>query len=187
MTEGYCSSHTTGRQASGKRYGVAAVPRAVKKCTINKIRGQGPREGVKGKKLATKRQKREEHNDEKKATTKQLKISEAAAFKSPRSGTQEGPQAARGRRHSKAMGAPTQDEVRTGVRLPANHDAIAGEADEQDVVLDLRVLCGTGRRVPIQHSAFSSIATGRPGKSKARHTAHVEHRRPGLYVSTSLF
>ena len=40
------------------------------------------------------------------------------------------------------MGAPTLHEVRTGVRLPANHDAIAGEADEQDVVLDLRVLCG---------------------------------------------
>ena len=41
------------------------------------------------------------------------------------------------------MGAPTQHEVRTGVRLPANNDAIAGEADEQDVVLDLRVHCGT--------------------------------------------
>ena len=69
-----------------------------------KIRGQGPREGVKGKKIATKRQKREEHNDEKKATTKQLKISEAAAFKSPRSGTQEGPQAARGGATAKRWG-----------------------------------------------------------------------------------
>ncbi len=29
------------------------------------------------------------------------------------------------------------------------------------------------------HSAFSSIATGRPGKSKAQQTAHEEHRRPG--------
>ena len=31
----------------------------------------------------------------------------------------------------------------------------------------------------LQHSAFSSIATGRPGKRKARHQAHEEHRRPG--------
>ena len=104
MTEGYCSSHTTGRQASGKRYGVAAVPRAVKKCTISKNKGTRTTRGGKGKKDSNKRQKREEHNDEKKATTKQMKISEAAAFKSPRSGTQEGPKAARGGATAKRWG-----------------------------------------------------------------------------------
>ena len=44
------------------------------------------------------------------------------------------------------MGAPRQHirrEVRIGVRLPANHDEIAGEVAQQNVVLDLRVLCGT--------------------------------------------
>ena len=30
------------------------------------------------------------------------------------------------------------------MRLPADHDEIAGEVAEQHVVLDLRVLCGTG-------------------------------------------
>ena len=29
------------------------------------------------------------------------------------------------------------------MRLPANHDEIAGEVAQQNVVLDLRVLCGT--------------------------------------------
>ena len=40
------------------------------------------------------------------------------------------------------MGAPRQHirrEVRIGVRLPANHDEIAGEVAQQNVVLDLRV------------------------------------------------
>ena len=36
-------------------------------------------------------------------------------------------------------------EDRTGVRLPANHDEIAGEVAKQDAALDLCVLCGTGR------------------------------------------
>ena len=30
------------------------------------------------------------------------------------------------------------------MRLPADHDEIAGEVAEQNFVLDLRVLCGTG-------------------------------------------
>ena len=41
------------------------------------------------------------------------------------------------------------------MRLPADHDEIAGEIAEQDVVLDLRVLCGTGRaeaHVPVRGS-----------------------------------
>ena len=41
-------------------------------------------------------------------------------------------------------GAPIRREVGIGMRLPADHDEIAGEVAEQDVVLDLRVLCGTG-------------------------------------------
>ena len=54
------------------------------------------------------------------------------------------------------MGAPRQHvrrEVRIGVRLPANHDEIAGEVAEQNVVLDLRVLCGTSHaeaHVPVR-------------------------------------
>ena len=41
------------------------------------------------------------------------------------------------------------------MRLPADHDEIAGEVAEQDVVLDLRVLCGTGHaeaHVPVRGS-----------------------------------
>jgi hypothetical protein len=34
-------------------------------------------------------------------------------------------------------------EVGIGVRLPANHDEIAGEVAQQNSVLNLRVLCGT--------------------------------------------
>jgi len=44
------------------------------------------------------------------------------------------------------MGAPRQHvrrEVWVGVRLPANHDEIAGEVAKQNAALDLRVLCGT--------------------------------------------
>ena len=41
------------------------------------------------------------------------------------------------------------------MRLPADNDEIAGEVAEQDVVLDLRVLCGTGHaeaHVPVRGS-----------------------------------
>ena len=41
------------------------------------------------------------------------------------------------------------------MRLPADHDEIAGEVAEQNVVLDLRVLCGTGHaeaHVPVRGS-----------------------------------
>ena len=56
------------------------------------------------------------------------------------------------------MGAPRQHirrKVRIGVRLPANHDEIAGEVAQQNVVLDLRVLCGTSHaetHVPVRGS-----------------------------------
>ena len=42
------------------------------------------------------------------------------------------------------------------MRLPANHDEIAGEVAQQNVVLDLRVLCGTSHaeaHVPVRGSA----------------------------------
>ena len=51
------------------------------------------------------------------------------------------------KRRSKAMRAPRRHvrrEVGIGMRLPADHDEFAGEVAEQDVALDLRVLCGTG-------------------------------------------
>ena len=51
-------------------------------------------------------------------------------------------------RHSKAMRAHRRHvrrEVGVGMRLPADHDEIAGKVAEQNGVLDLRVLCGTGR------------------------------------------
>ena len=41
------------------------------------------------------------------------------------------------------------------MRLPANHDEIAGEVAQQNVVLDLRVLCGTSHaeaHVPVRGS-----------------------------------
>ena len=49
----------------------------------------------------------------------------------------------RERRRCARRGAPRQHilrEVRIGVRLPANHDEIAGEVAQNNVVLDLRVL-----------------------------------------------
>ena len=63
------------------------------------------------------------------------------------------------KRHSKAMRAPRRHarrEVGFGMRLPADHDEIAGEVAEQSVALDLRVLCGPGHaeaRVPVRGSA----------------------------------
>ena len=50
------------------------------------------------------------------------------------------------KRRSKAMRAP-QRHVRCGgigMKLPVDHDEIAGEVVEQNVALNLRVLCGTG-------------------------------------------
>ena len=41
------------------------------------------------------------------------------------------------------------------MRLPADHDEVAGEVAEQNVVLDLRILCGTGHaeaHVPVRGS-----------------------------------
>ena len=41
------------------------------------------------------------------------------------------------------------------MRLPADHDAIAGEVAEQDIALYMRVLCGTGHakaHVPVRGS-----------------------------------
>ena len=41
------------------------------------------------------------------------------------------------------------------MRLPANHDEISGEVAQQNVVLDLRVLCGTSHaeaRIPVRGS-----------------------------------
>ncbi len=51
------------------------------------------------------------------------------------------------KRHSKVMRATRRHvrrEVGIGIRPPADHDEVAGEVAEQNVVLDLRVLCGTG-------------------------------------------
>ncbi len=58
----------------------------------------------------------------------QLKKSEAVTLKSPGSGPQEGPQAARGSAPQQGDGSARQHvrrEVRIGVSLPANHDEIA--------------------------------------------------------------
>ncbi len=43
------------------------------------------------------------------------------------------------------------------MRLPANHDEIAGEVAQQDVVLDLRARCGTSyteAHVPVRGSVL---------------------------------
>ncbi len=78
------------------------------------------------------------------------------------------------------MGAPRQHirrEVRIGVGLPANHDEIVGEVAQQNVVLDLRVLCGTSHAKALDQAgpnwkkhgwyvAHSSLPA--PGKSGTR-------------------
>ena len=46
-------------------------------------------------------------------------------------------------------------EVEIGMRQPAYYDEVAGEVAEQNVVLDLRVLCGTSHaeaHVPVRGS-----------------------------------
>ncbi len=51
------------------------------------------------------------------------------------------------KRRSKAVRAPQRHarrDIGVGIKLPADHDEIAGEIAKQHVVLDLRVLCGTG-------------------------------------------
>ena len=43
------------------------------------------------------------------------------------------------------------------MRLPADHDEIPGEVAEQNIILDLRVLCGTGHaeaHVPLRGSVM---------------------------------
>ena len=54
------------------------------------------------------------------------------------------------KRHSKAMRAARRHvrrEVGIEIRLPAYYDdEVAGEVAEQNVVLDLRVLCGTSHK-----------------------------------------
>ena len=70
------------------------------------------------------------------------------------------------------MGAPRQHirrKVRIGVRLPANHDEIAGEVAQQNVVLDLRVLCGTSHaeaHVPVRGSQYFNEFHDRNSNSK---------------------
>ena len=68
------------------------------------------------------------------------------------------PQAACGIATARAMREPRRHvrrEVGIGMRLPAYYDEVAGEVAEQNVVLDLRVLCGTSRaeaHVPVRGS-----------------------------------
>ena len=116
-----------------------------------------------------------------KATTEQLNRSEAAALRSPGSGPKEARSSSSSRkRHSKAMGAPRQHirrKVRIGVRLPANHDEIAGEVAQQNVVLDLRVLCGTSHaeaHVPVRGSV-------------KRNTCGLNGRLPDAHVTAAVF
>ena len=104
------------------------------------------------------------------------------------------------------MGAPRQHErreVRIGVRLPANHNETAGEVAQQNVVLDMRVLCGTSHAealVPVRGSAkrvpcglngrlpdahvtaavFSGATVDMPEvllRTRAKAAAGVEHNR----------
>ena len=87
------------------------------------------------------------------------------------------------KRHSKAMRAPgrhARREVGIGMRLPADQDEISGEVAEQDVALDLRVLCGTGRaeaHVPIRGSA----------EARKRAPCGLNIRLPDTHVAATVF
>ena len=78
------------------------------------------------------------------------------------------------------MGAPRQHirrEVRTGVRLPANHDKTAGKVAKKNVVLDLRALCDISHdeaRVPVRGSV-KRVPFGLNG------------RLPDAYVTAAVF
>ena len=69
----------------------------------------------------------------------------------------QGPQAARGSATARRWGRPESTyDAKFGSGLPANHDEIAGEVAQQNVVLDVRVLCGTSHaeeHVPVRGSA----------------------------------
>ena len=77
------------------------------------------------------------------------------------------------------MGASRQHirrEVRIGVRLPANHDKIAGEVAQQTVVLDLRVLCGSSHaeaHVPVRGSVKRTPGGAQCGLDGRLPDAHV--------------
>ena len=62
------------------------------------------------------------------------------------------------------------------MRLPADNDEIAGEVAEQDVVLDLRVLCSTGHaeaHVPVRGSVERVPFRGSALSECCQHSAHV--------------
>ena len=88
---------------------------------------------------------------------------EALGEQEVRKGAPGGASSGTRKRHSKAMRAPRRHvrrEVGIGMRLPADNDEIAGEVAEQDVVLDLRVLCGTSHaeaHVPVRGSIKRSL------------------------------
>ncbi len=58
------------------------------------------------------------------------------------------------------------------MRFPANHDEIAGEVAQQNVVLDLRVLCGTSHaeaHVPV-HGSVKRVPCGLSGRLPDTHS-----------------
>ena len=87
------------------------------------------------------------------------------------------------KRHSKAMGAPRRHarrDIWLGMRLPADHDEIAGKVAEKDAVLDLRVLCGTGQaeaNVPVCGSA-ERVPSGLNVRLPNTHVASTVFTRP---------
>ena len=84
------------------------------------------------------------------------------------------------KRHSKPMRAPrrhVRHEVRVWIRLPADHGEIAGEVAEQDVALDLRVLCGTG------HAEALAPACGSAGRAPCG----LKIRLPDAHVVATAF
>ena len=83
-------------------------------------------------------------------------------------------------RHSKAMRAPRRHvrrEVGIGMRLSADHDNIASEVAEQDIVLDLRFLCGNG------HTATHVLVNG----SVERVPCGLNIRLPDTHVAATVF
>ena len=84
------------------------------------------------------------------------------------------------KRYSKAMRAPRRHvrrEVGIGMRLSADHDKIASEVAEQDVVLDLRFLCGNG------HTETHVLVNG----SVERVPCGLNIRLPDTHVAATVF
>ena len=83
-------------------------------------------------------------------------------------------------RHSKAMRAPRRHvrrEVGIGMRLPADHDEIAGEVAEQDVVLEKALIRAEKKGAISTQRGKGRKVVQMPKKSQSRSSREEKNQR----------